>query len=181
MKNAFVVCILAFIALGMGRELAVAKQLSPRKNGEWLDLQSRGIVFGTIAETSDASKAKVTYFIRRKDGKGETQTLVSKKGLFAFNLKPGEYEIYDWTVSGSKGSASQDRFTFEVRAGFLTYIGRIVTNMERVDGEKGRKAFQNRPYLLDEKVYDAGLFAQVYPVLAKLDVILAARQGFEWR
>ena len=70
MKSAKIVCLLAVVALGMMCERAGAKQLTPRKNGEWLDLQTRGVVFGTIAETASASKAKVTYFIRRKDGVG---------------------------------------------------------------------------------------------------------------
>ncbi len=164
-------------------EEGFAKKMVPNK-GAWLDLRSNGILFGTTAVVSrdlGRSQPSVTYFIRRKDGEGKPEKLVPKKGLFSYSLKPGIYEIYDWSMSGSRGYESQDRYEFEVKAGFLTYIGRIFTDVALVDDEKGKKVLKNQPYVTDNVNYDATLFAEIYPVLAKLDVIVAVRNNFVWR
>jgi len=162
---------------------AFGKKMRPGR-GEWLDMQSGGIVFGTIAETvreEGGSNASVTYYIRRKDGQGKPEKLASEKGLFAYNLRPGWYEIYDWSLSGSKDYESPDRYEFEVRAGLLTYIGRIITNVKVVENESGKRVTVNQPYVADESSFDAGLFAQVYPILAKASAIVAVRHNFRWR
>lgn len=106
-------------------------------------------------------KPNVTYYIRRKDGLGKPEKLVPKKGLFSFSLKPGVYEIYDWSLSGSKSQESQDRYEFEVKAGFLTYIGRIVTDVNLMENEAGKKVLTNLPFVSDDANYDATLFRRI--------------------
>lgn len=175
--------LIAALALSIVCESGLAKKMSPKK-GAWLNLQTNGILFGTIAiavNEVDGAKANVTYFIRRKDGEGKPEKLVSKKGLFAFTLEPGLYEIYDWSMSGSKGRVSRDRYAFEIRAGHLTYIGRIVTDVVLVENAAGKKVPQNQPYVTDERNFDATLFAEIYPVLTELGAILAVRNHFVWR
>lgn len=183
MKKHFYPTLAAILAFTLCGQFAFAKKLRPGR-GEWLDMQSSGIVFGTIAETvrkESGSDATVTYYLRRKDGTGKPEKLVSEKGLFAFNLRPGWYEIYDWSISGTKGHESPDRYEFEIRSGLLTYIGRIITNVKVVENESRKKVPKNLPYVVDESSFDAGLFAEVYPVLAKAQAIVAVRNGFRWR
>ncbi len=183
MKDKLSLCLLFILALAFTCEDGLAKKMVPNK-GAWLDLRSNGILFGTTAVVSrdlGRSKPNVTYYIRRKDGVGKPEKLVPKKGLFSFSLRPGIYEIYDWSVSGSKGYESQDRYEFEVKAGFLTYIGRIVTDVNLIENEAGKRVLKNLPFVSDNANYDAALFTEFYPVLAKLNVIVAVRDRFTWR
>lgn len=161
----------------------LAKEITPKK-GTWLDLRSNGLLFGTIAATDESGKrasSKVTYFIRPIDREEKPERLASKNGLFTFLLPPGRYEIFDWSLTGSKTQASEDRYTFEVKRGHLTYIGRIVTDLQRTEGADGKEQLSNRPYVLDQRNFDATLFAEFYPALTELDVILNARNAFVWR
>lgn len=183
MKNRQPLYLLFVLILTFSWDSGFAKKMVPNK-GAWLDLRSNGILFGTTAVVDrelGRSKPSVTYFIRKKDGEGKPEKLVPKKGLFSYSLDPGVYEIYDWSMSGSKGYESQDRYEFEVKAGFLTYIGRIVTDIALIENEDGKKVLKNQPFVTDNVSYDATLFAEIYPVLAKLDVIVAVRNNFVWR
>ena len=183
MKNKLSLCLITALILAFSWESGFAKKMVPNK-GAWLDLRSNGILFGTTAVVSrdlGRSQPNVTYYIRRKDGEGKPEKLVPKKGLFSYSLEPGIYEIYDWSMSGSKGYESKDRYEFEVKAGFLTYIGRIVTDVALVESENGKMGLKNQPFVTDNVSYDATLFAEIYPVLAKIDVIVAVRNNFVWR
>ena len=183
MKDKRSLCLMFILAFAFSCESGLAKKMVPKK-GAWLDLRSNGILFGTtavVARDLGRSKPNVTYYIRRKDGLGKPEKLVPKKGLFSFSLKPGVYEIYDWSLSGSKSHESQDRYEFEVKAGFLTYIGRIVTDVNLMENEAGKKVLKNLPFVSDNANYDSALFAEIYPVLAKLNVIVAVRDRFAWR
>ncbi len=183
MNRKFPLCILVVLVLASTWDSGYAKKMVPNR-GAWLDLESNGVLFGTtavVARDIGRSKPSVTYYIRRKDGLGKPEKLVPKKGLFSYSLAPGIYEIYDWSLSGNKKHESQDRYEFEVKAGFLTYIGRIVTDIVPVENEKGRKVLENQPFVTDNASYDAALFSEIYPVLAKLNVIVAVRDEFGWR
>lgn len=183
MKMKLPLCLITTLILAFSWEIGFAKKMVPNK-GAWLDLRSNGILFGTTAVVDrelGRSKPTVTYYIRRKDGEGKPDKLVPKKGLFSYSLEPGVYVIYDWSMSGSKGYESKDRYEFEVKAGFLTYIGRIVTDIALVENEAGKKVLENQPFVTDNVSYDAALFSEIYPVLAKLDVIVAVRNNFVWR
>ena len=72
-----------------------------------------------------------------------------KKGLFSFSLKPGVYEIYDLSLLDLKSHESQGRYEFEVKAGFLTYIGRIVTGVNLMENEAGKKMLKDLPFVSD--------------------------------
>ena len=72
-----------------------------------------------------------------------------KKGLFSFSLKPGVYEIYDLSLLDLKCHESQGRYEFEVKAGFLTYIGRIVTGVNLMENEAGKKMLKDLPFVSD--------------------------------
>lgn len=175
--------LLAITAIGsIGCEFGYAEKITPNK-AKWLDLSSKGIAFGTIAGTERAksSKAKVTYYIRRKDGMGKPQKLVSGNGLFTYLLEPGSYEIYDWALSGAKPKASDSRYEFQVWPGRLTYLGRVVTDLQAVEDGKGKRSLENKPYVIDQIEFDATLFAELYPALTDLDVYLAAQNQFAWK
>ncbi len=180
MKRSLTLSLLAMFALSLVFEEAIAKKMTPKK-GAWIDLQTNGVLFGTIAEASPKKgrKSSVTYYIRKKDGIQKPEKLVSKKGLFAFSLIPGRYEIYDWSLSG-KGHKSQDHYEFEIRAGHLTYIGRIVTDIIESENKDGPSRPKNHPYISDQRQYDATLFANIYPVFANLKIILSVKDRFVW-
>lgn len=189
MKSVFSATILAILSLSFTAGIVQANKLSSHK-GAWVDLGSTGIVFGTIAETvkkNGGPKGSVTYHIRRVNGREEFEELDSKKGLFALSLKPGLYEIYDWTVSGKPSRnikidapVEHNRYQFEVRAGHLTYIGRIVTDIVYSKDEDGRKRVINQPYVTDYTQYDATLFSHGFPAFAKMNAIVAVRDNFVW-
>tara|TARA_B100001093_G_scaffold284164_1_gene271451 strand:- start:19 stop:420 length:402 start_codon:yes stop_codon:yes gene_type:complete len=80
---------------------------------------------------------------------GKPEKLVPKKGLFSFSLKPGVYEIYDLSLLDLKCHESQGRYEFEVKAGFLTYIGRIVTGVNLMENEAGKKMLKDLPFVSD--------------------------------
>ncbi len=180
MKRSHPFAIIVAAALCFVCESALAKKLMS-KRGDWLDVQTKGIVFGTIAETGVAKRANVTYYIQRMDGTKKPEKLESKKGLFAYNLSPGAYEIYSWSLSSSNIEESQDRYRFEVRPGHLTYIGRIVTDVRYEQSSDGKKRLKNLPYVSDHSAYDAALFSEIYPILARYDVIMSVRNNFAWR
>ena len=94
-----------------------------------------------------------------------------KKGLFSFSLKPGVYEIYDWSLSGLKSHESQDRYEFEVKAGFLTYIGRIVTGVNLMENEAGKKMLKDLPFVSDSMLgkSDLGTFKVAGDLRAPID------------
>ncbi|QXD30911.1 hypothetical protein [Candidatus Pelagisphaera phototrophica] len=118
----------------------------------WLDLRSNGILFAITALLAcdlGKSKPKVTNDIRWKDGLGKPEKLVPKKGLFSFSLIPGVYEIYDFSLSGLNSHGSQYRYEFEVKVGFLTYIGRIVTDVDLMENEAGKKMLKDLPFVSD--------------------------------
>ncbi len=50
-----------------------------------------------------------------------------------------------------------------------------------MENEGGKRVVVNQPYVVDESGFDAGLFAEVYPILAKAQAIVAVRNGFQWR
>jgi predicted NBD/HSP70 family sugar kinase len=81
MKPVLTATVLAILGIAIPAEIALATKLTPHK-GAWVDLNSTGIVFGTIAETvkkSGGPKGSVTYHIRRVNGRGEFEELDSKK------------------------------------------------------------------------------------------------------
>jgi len=85
---------------------------------------------------------------------------VPKKGLFSFSLKPGVYEIYDLSLLDLKCHESQGRYEFEVKAGSLTYIGRIVTGVNLMENEAGKKMLKDLPFVSDSMLgkSDLGTF-----------------------
>lgn len=172
MKSVSSAMILAILSLSFTAEIVRANKLSPHK-AALVDLGSTSIVFGTIAETvknDGGPKGSVAYHIRRVNGRGVFEELDSKKGLFALSLKPGLNEFYYWTVSGKPSQQAQtdlpqdqNRCQFEVRAGHLTYIGRIVTDVVYSKDEDGRRRIINQPCVKDYTQYDATLFYYVFP------------------
>jgi hypothetical protein len=91
---------------------------------------------------------------------GKPEKLVPKKGLFSFSLKPGVYDIYDLSLLDLKSHESQGRYEFEVKAGFVTYIGRIVTGVNLMENEASKKILKDLPFVSDSMLgkSDLGLF-----------------------
>ena len=50
--------------------------------------------------------------------------------------------------------------------------------MNLMQNEAGKKMLKNLPFASDNASYDAALFADIYPVLAKSNVIVAVRNRF---
>jgi hypothetical protein len=181
MKKKFSLYLIFALILSFSCDNGFARKMVPNK-GAWLDLNSNGILFGTTAAVTrdlGRSKPSVTYYIRRKNGDGKPDKLVPKNGLFSYSLEPGIYEIYDWSMSGSKGHESQDRYEFEVRAGFLTHIGRIVTDVALVENEEGKSVLKNQPFVSDNVSYDAALFTEFYPDCIKGQANYNVRETFK--
>ena len=154
-------CLIFILAFAFSCRSGLAKKMVPNKVA-WLDLRSKGILFVTTAVLAcdlGRSKPNIKYGIRRKDGFVKPEKLVPKKGLFSFSLKPGVYEFYDWSLSGLKSHESQGRYEFEVKAGFLTYIRQIVTGVNLMQNEAGKKVLKDLPFVSDSMLgkSDSGL------------------------
>lgn len=171
--------ILILVALAIS---GCSTAVSPGKSSR-IDVQKTGLVLVTLIKTgpdNDPKNVSIQFPFRpvdHSDSSFKKWEITSGKELWLVEVPPGRYQIADWTLwcFDPRTEIAEVPFEFEVRAGEVTYIGRLEAAIVTQKNKQGQQMYEwVQPVLENHYGRALAVFRQQYPALASVPVVNAA-------
>lgn len=152
-----------------------------------IDLSKNGILVVSVrkkGDPEDVKKVTVEFYLRGQTPGTTSPFVNSSKELWVLAVPPGDYSISDWymVVAQEKRASSEQKYAFTVKAGSITYIGCLESEVEREKDMFGLKWVPKAsPRVRDMRQEDVSAFRSAYPAWSSLDVDFQVADGFEWK
>ena len=152
-----------------------------------IDLSKNGIVVVSVrkkGDPEDVKKVTVEFYLRGQTPGASSPFVNSSKELWVLAVPPGNYAISDWymVVGQEKRASSEHKYVFSVKAGGITYIGCLESEVGREKDLFGLKWVPKAlPHVRDMSQEDIAAFRLAYPAWSGLAVDTQVTDGFEWK